>query len=185
MPSSESGEKAIVKASQEQTLDEYTSTVCLSRSLGQVLKQRETAANARTYFVADIIFSAIFEKDMGLIETIAKRIDGTVPTSGNRDSFANLMGDAIDDVLDMDKAEQTVVMPDDPVIIALAKVVFHIATSPTKGNPTLKREKQKAVEMVYERTNGRRVEPVRPQIETVYTKPSWMMEEGEEDEVDT
>ena len=182
MPPSENGEELMVVASQEQTLDEYTSTVCLTRSLGEVLKQRECAGNARTYFVANLIFSAIFEKDMGLIDTIAKRIDGTVPVSSKRDSFANLIGDAIDDVLDMDRAEQTMVNADDPVIIALAKVVFHIATQPTRGDYTMKREKQKAVEMVYERTNGRRVEPVRPQIETIYTDPEWLTKGEEADE---
>lgn len=121
---------------------------------------------------------------MGLIETIAKRIDGTVPTTSNRDSFANLMGDAIEDVMDMGTEEQRIVRPEDPVIIALAKTVFHIATAQSHGNPMAKREKQKAVEMVYERTNGRRVEPVRPQIETLYTEPAWMLagEENEDEE---
>lgn len=182
MQSSENGEKAIIPASQEQTLDEYTSQVCLTRTVGEVLKQRETAGNARTYFVSNLIFSAIFERDISLIETIAKRIDGTVPTSDKRDSFANIMGDAIDDVLDMDRADQILISPHDQVVIALAKVVFYIANTPTNGNPTLKREKQKAVEMIYERTNGRRVEPVRPQIETLYTEPAWL--KGEEEKRD-
>lgn len=140
--------------------------------------------NARTYFVANIVFCAIFEQDMGLIETIAKRIDGTVPTTDKRDSFANLMGDAIEDVLDMGRAEQRIVTPDDPVIIALAKVVYKIATTPSNGNPTLKREKQKAVEMVFERTNGRRTEPVRPQLETIYTDPAWMTDGKDNNEQD-
>lgn len=162
-----------------QGLDEYTATVCLTRSLGEVLRMRETATNARTFFIANLVFSAIFEKDMALIEILATRIDGTVPTSRERDSFANLMGDAIDDVLDMERSEQMEVLPDDPVIIALAKIVFYIATSPTKGNPTLKREKQKAVEMVYARTAGRRTEPVRPLIETKYVRPKWFGNGGD------
>lgn len=114
---------------------------------------------------------------------IVKRIDGTAPVTGNRDSFANIMGDAIDDILDMKSKEQTVIDRDDPVILALAKVVFHIATQPSNGNPVVKREKQKAIDMVFERTNGRRVEPVRPQIETMYEDPEWLMsgDESQED----
>lgn len=172
----------MVVANQEQNLDEYTSTVCLTRTVSNVLKQRETAGNARTYFVANLIFSAIFEKDIGLIDTIARRIDGTVPTTVERDSFANIMGDAIDDVLDMDKAEQTMIRPEDPVVIALAKVVFYVANAPTKGNPTLKREKQKAVDMIYERTNGRRIEPVRLEISTKYIDQDWITDGGEKNE---
>lgn len=167
-------------ASQAQDLDEYTTTVCLTRTIGDVLKTREIAGNARTYFVTNLIWSAIFEQDMGIIETIAKRIDGTVPVAGKRDSFANIMGDAIDDVLDMDDKNKTVIDKDDPTILALAKVVFHIATQPTKGNPVIKKDKQKAIDMVFERTSGRRVEPVRPQIETMYEDPEWLIE-GETD----
>lgn len=174
--------KALAVRTEQPGLDDYTAMVCLTRSLGDVLRMRETATNARTYFIANLVSSAVFEKDMALIEILATRIDGTVPTSSERDSFANLMGDAIDDVLDMERSAQMTVIPDDPVIIALAKVVFHIATSPTRGNPTLKREKQKAVEMVYARTAGRRTEPVRPLLETKYVKPQWLSEITEEEE---
>lgn len=157
-------------------LDEYTSGVCLTMTVGQALLARERASNARQYFVANLVFDAIFEKDMSLIEILATRIDGTVPTSKTRDSFANIMGDAIDDVLDMDEPERIKVFPDDPVIIALAKVVFHIATDPTRGNPVKKKEKQKAVEMVYARTAGRRTEPVRPKLEERFVEPEWLKE---------
>lgn len=158
-------------------IDDYTAASCLEKTVGDIIKARETATNARQYFVASLVFDAIFEQDMALIEILANRIDGTVPTSDNRESFANLMGDAIDDVLDMGNADQVKVYPSDRAIIALAKVVFHLATSPTRGNPVKKREKQKAVEMVYARTAGRRVEPVRPQLETRYVKPQWMEED--------
>lgn len=155
-------------------IDSYTAEVCLCRTMGDVVRSRDTATNARQYFVANLIFSAVFEKDMALIDIIATRIDGTVPTTGERESFANLMGDAIDDVLDMDRAEQTVVNPDDPVIIALAKVVFHIAVEPTYHDYNKKKDRQKAVEMVYARTAGRRNEPVRLAIEEKFVEPNWL-----------
>lgn len=155
-------------------IDAYTATVCLTRTMGDIVRARDTATNARQYFVANLVFSAVFEKDMGLIDIIATRIDGTVPTSSERDSFANLIGDAIDDVLDMDRAEQTMVMPDDPVIIALAKVVYHIAVEPANSDFNKRKERQKAVEMVYARTAGRRNQPVKLPIEEKFTKPKWL-----------
>lgn len=176
MSTSKKGEQSLIVQPKivDNQLDEYTARVCLTRTMGETFRVRETATNARTYFVANLVFSAILEKDMSLIEILANRIDGTIPTSETRDSFANLMGDAIDDVLDMERHEQMNIMPNDLVIVALAKTVFHIATAPTKGNPILKREKQKAVEMIYGRVAGRRTQPVRPLIETKYVKPAWM-----------
>lgn len=155
-------------------IDSYTAEVCLCRTMGDVVHSRDTATNARQYFVANLIFSAVFERDMSLIDIIATRIDGTVPVTSERESFANLMGDAIDDVLDMERSEQTMVFPSDPVIIALAKVVFHIAVCETKNDYNKKRDRQKAVEMVYARTAGRRNEPVRLAIEDKFIKPDWL-----------
>ena len=184
MNTRQNAELALVAKTSDEGLDNYTARVCLTRTIGETLHLRETASNARTYFVANLVASAVFEMDMSLIDILATRVDGTVPTSKERDSFANLMGDAIDDVLDMERQEQMVVQPDDPVMIALAKVVFHIATEPTKGNPIRKKEKQKAVEMIYARTSGRRTEPVRPLLETKFVEPDWLagIEEGNPDD---
>lgn len=155
-------------------IDKYTADVCLTRTMGDIVRSREIATNARQYFVANLIFQAVFEKDMGLIDIIATRIDGTVPTTNERDSFANLIGDAIDDVLDMERAEQTMIVPEDPVIIALAKIIYHIAVEASHGDPIKKRDRQKAVEMVYARTAGRRNEPVRLAIEEKFIEPEWL-----------
>lgn len=155
-------------------IDQYTTNVCLTRTMQDVVRARDTATNARQYFVANLVFQAVFEKDMGLLDIIATRIDGTVPVSGERESFANLVGDAIDDVLDMQRAEQTVITPEDPVIIAIAKVIYHIAVEPSNNNPIKKKERQKAVEMVYARTAGRRNEPVRLAIEEKFVEPEWL-----------
>lgn len=155
-------------------IDRYTSDVCLTRTMGEIVISRETATNARQYFIANLVYCAVFEMDMGLIDIIATRIDGTVPVTGERESFANLIGDAIDDVLDMDRAEQTVITAGDPVIIALAKVIFHIAVAEAGKDFNKRRERQKAVEMVYARTAGRRNEPVKLAIEEKYVEPDWL-----------
>lgn len=139
-----------------------------------MVKSREVATNAKQYFVANLIFQAVFEKDMGLIDIIATRIDGTVPLSDERSSFANLIGDAIDDVLDMKRADQIMIRPEDPVIISIAKVIYHIAVEPSKSDPNKRRERQKAVEMIYARTAGRRNEPVRLELEEKYVEPNWL-----------
>lgn len=176
MSTSESGAKRELAKLERSSgdIDAYTAEVCLCRTMGDVVRSRDTATNARQYFVANLIFSAVFEQDMALIDIIATRIDGTVPTTGERDSFANLMGDAIDDVLDRERSDQTMIRPEDPVIIALAKVVFHIAVGETKHDYNKRKDRQKAVEMVYSRTAGRRNEPVRLAIEEKFVEPSWL-----------
>lgn len=112
--------------------------------------------------------------DMGLIDIIATRIDGTVPVSTERESFANLLGDAIDDVLDMERADQTMIDPEDSAIIAIAKVIYHIGIAAAGNDFNKRRDRQKAVEMIYARTAGRRNEPVRIDVEEKYVKPKWL-----------
>lgn len=169
-----SRELARLENSNSGDIDQYTTEVCLTRTMGDVVFARERATNARQFFIANLIFNAVAEKDMGLIEIIATRIDGTVPVSSERESFANIMGDAIDDVLEMEDVERTLVYPDDPVIVALAKVVFQLAVCPAKSDYNKKRERQKAVEMVYARTAGRRNEPVRLALEEKFVEPEWL-----------
>lgn len=142
--------------------------------MGEIVRAREIATNARQYFVANLIFQAVFEKDMGLIDIIATRIDGTVPVTKERESFANLLGDAIDDVLDMERAEQTMINPDDTAIIAIAKIIYHIGVDSAGKDVNKRRDRQKAVEMIYARTAGRRNEPVRIDVEDRYVKPNWL-----------
>ena len=172
----------ILTATEEQSdykpanLDDTLTELCLGRTIGQVCKTREHARNNRHLLGSSIIFDAVFSgPDMGLINQIVKRIDGLVPESGKRDTYANFMGDAINDVLDGPTSEMGEVKPDDPTIIALAKSVIYLAMAPINpNNYQAKKAKQDAVTMIMERTGGRKVEPVKPALETRFVDPDWM-----------
>lgn len=166
------------------TLDEYMAGICLDRTMGDVVRSREVAMNAKQYTVASMIFNAVFEMDVDLIRTIALRIDGTVPEEDKREGYANILGDAIEDVLSYSKAEQLQVLPQDKPVVAMAKALVFIATQPCGNNYAKRKERNLAAQMLLERTGGRKVQPTRAQIETVYVDPDWMQlpsGEGEED----
>lgn len=155
-------------------LDFYIASICLDHTVGEVVKMRETSHNARSCWAATLVTDAIFGMDIGAISQIVSRIDGTVPATKDRNSYANIMGDAIDDVLDYTKAEQVKVRPGDLTIIALAKVVIAISMSDPGNNFSKKKEKQQAIEMVLQRTGGRKSEPTMNLLDTKFVEPAWM-----------
>lgn len=159
----------------EQRLDGYLTDMCLHWTVGQVKRTVEGSQNARALLCASIIDNAIFELDMGAISNIVTRIDGTVPEEGRRDGYANLFGDALGAVLAMDDLRKKIqVLPEDPCIIGLAKAVVYISVQSCGTNPSKRRERQKAQEMVFARTGGRKTEPTKLAIETTYARPDWM-----------
>lgn len=164
------------------SLDEYMTDICLNRTVSEMLMLRERPANARAYFVASLVFNAIFEKDMECIRQIATRIDGTVPEDKERSLFANLMGDAIEDVLSLTDGEQTRVFPDDRVIIALAKVVLHLSTMQVGKSVSMRKDRALAIDMILSRTGGRKTEPTRMENLIEYVEPEWMALPGNADE---
>lgn len=173
----------IIKREYDNTLDNYLTDVCLTRTMGDVVRSRERAANLKEYTVSCMVFNAVFELDVDLIRTIALRIDGTVPEEDKREGFANILGDAIEDVLSYSQAEQAKIVPEDPPIIAMAKALVHIGTQPCGTNYAKRKERNLAAQMILERTGGRKVQPTRPAIETRYVSPEWMRLGGGEDVV--
>lgn len=139
------------------------------------MRGRETSTNARSYTVTSMLYNAVFEVDVELIKTIVLRIDGTVPSEKKRDSFANLFGDALDDVMNYERADQLKVVPSDPPIIAMAKALVYIATQPVGNNFQKRKERNLAANIILERIGGRKVEPKRLEIDTVYVEPAWML----------
>lgn len=165
-----------------QSLDDYITDVVLNSTVGTLLRTRVTAPDARTAFVANTICAAIFDLDIGLISEIVKRIDGLAPSKGDMDTFSNIFSDALDDVLSYTDREQTVIYPDDPPIIALAKATMAVSMSDPGRNMQARKDRQKAVQMILDRVEGRMSEPARPQEETVYSVPEWVgLPRGEED----
>ena len=180
-----SAERTEITARKEytwQSLDDYITDVVLNSTVGTLLRTRVTAPDARTAFVANTICAAIFDLDIGLISEIVKRIDGLAPSKGDMDTFSNIFSDALDDVLSYTDREQTVIYPDDPPIIALAKATMAVSMSDPGRNMQARKDRQKAVQMVLDRVEGRMSEPARPQEETVYSVPEGAgLPRGEED----
>ena len=166
----------------EGKLDEYCSRVCTQMTTGDLFRMREFATNARSMFIANAGFNAIFERDISLLAAIVKRIDGTIPTEGDRYMYANMFGEAIEQVLGLEKKEQLHLSPDEPVIVSLAKVVVQTSMLPAGRNQTLRKERLLATEMVFERTQGRKVDPKRLPDQVAYIEPEWMSDLDEEDE---
>lgn len=163
-------------------LDELFTRTAVEKSIGQVSRDRSRSINARGYFVANVIWTAVFDLDISLISEIVKRIDGLAPSKGDNHGYSEIFGDALLDVLDYERADQMRVYPDDPAIIALAKATVAIANADAGRNMQARKDRQKAVQMILDRTEGRRSEPARPVEETVYEAPAWLgLAEGETD----
>lgn len=133
----------------------------------------ETATNAKALFVAHLIFDAVFNYDIQSLKQIIQRVDGGVPEARKRQHYANIFGDALEDVLKYRK-EDMKVQPDDYVIIAMAKVVVYVSMSNPGNNAQKRKDKQDAISMILERTGGRKNEPTKELITTNYVEPDWL-----------
>lgn len=142
--------------------------------MGEIVQLREKATNARTFFACSVIFNAVFDLDIGCISQIATRIDGTVPLENERDKCANLVGDAIEDVMNYEDMEAMSVSASDIAIIAIAKAMVYIAIQPVGKNTSLKKDREKALDIVLNRIGGRKSEPVREDHVLTYVEPDWM-----------
>ena len=165
-----------------QSLDDYITDVALNKTVADLMRIRNTAATARSAFVANTICAAIFDLDIGLISEIVKRIDGLAPAKGDMDAFSNIFSDALNDVLEYDQASQMRVFPTDSPIIALAKATVAVSMSDPGRNMQARKDRQKAVQMVLDRIEGRQAEPARPKEEIEYQSPDWMSLPSEKEE---
>lgn len=166
------------------TLDNYLTRACLDFTMGDIVKARENPGhNVKSHTVSAMIFNAVFEMDVDLIKTIGLRIDGTVPEEGKRGGYANILGDAIEDVLSYEHKDQLYVTASDTVVIAMAKVLVYVATQPAGSNYAKRKERNLAASMVLERTGGRKVQPTKPLIDVKYVEPDWMgLSEGKDED---
>lgn len=167
-----------MKRHYDQSMDAYLTDVCTNDTMGQVVYNREFAGNTKAFVVNSLIFNAVFEMDVDLIKTIITRIDGLVPEENKREGYANILGDALDTVLEYDEASKNMVTNDDTAIIAIAKVLIAKAVKPAGSNYMARKERNLAAQMVLERTGGRKVGPTKPMLETKYVEPEWMQISG-------
>lgn len=181
MPDTTSGtETALTRLREARGLDELFTSVAVEKTIGQVVMERSRSLNARGYFVANTICCAVFDLDIGLIAEIVKRIDGLAPSKGDNHGYSEIFGDALLDVLDYGSPGDLRIFPSDPVIVALAKAAIAVANADVGKNMQARKDRQKAVQMVLDRTEGRRSEPAKPVEETVYEAPAWLgLGEGE------
>lgn len=142
---------------------------------GQVALQVQRSTIPREFFLYALVYDAINELDVGAIEQIIKRVDGAVPDERDRDQYANLIGDALEDVLDQETIyELCVQRPTDPTIITLAKALYIISTRPCGKDPQKRRDRSKAMEIIFQRTGGRKNIPVKEIIEHRFVDADWM-----------
>lgn len=181
MPDTTSGiETALTRLREARGLDELFTSVAVEKTIGQVVMERSRSLNARGYFVANTICCAVFDLDIGLVAEIVKRIDGLAPSKGDNHGYSEIFGDALLDVLDYGSPGELRIFPSDPVIVALAKAAIAVANADVGKNMQARKDRQKAVQMILDRTEGRRSEPAKPVEETVYEAPAWLglAEEG-------
>lgn len=176
---SEVGEKRAYNRTVEnntyRTIDDLLLDCCLTMNLGELLYQRENGSSiVKHRWVYTLMFDSIWGMDIDCIEQVIYRIDGTVPSKKERGEFANILGNAIGDVMEYPQSEMLELYPTDPVIIGMAKVVIAISTQETGTNLAKKKSKIKATEMVLSRAGGRNTEPTKVQLLEEYTSPDWM-----------
>lgn len=176
------GSTEIARTYELKSLDDYIYDMALNRTMGDLMRMRTTAPSARTAFVVSTMTNAVFDLDIGLISEIVKRIDGSAPQKGDMDAYSNLFSDALGDVLDYTQSDQMSVFPSDPPIIALAKATVAIALHDPGRNMQARKDRQKAVQMILDRVEGRRAEPAKPTELPEYRAADWLGLPGEGDD---
>lgn len=139
-----------------------------------MLKMHENATNAKALFVAHLIFDAVFNYDIQSMKQIIQRVDGAVPTAEQRNYYANIFADALEDVLSYQKKDQLKIQPDDLAIIAMAKVVVWVSMSDPGNNAQKRKDKQDAIQIILERSGGRKSEPTKQLFAKNYVEPDWL-----------
>lgn len=158
----------------DKSIDAYITMCCLERSVGELALVSTRASNLRQAWVCQIILDAILNANINLIDEIAKRIDGSIPSSEDRDEYANILGGAIEDVMDYTSKDQCIIKPDDPCIIALAKAAIAISLDSETNNPQRLKAKEKAVNLILSRCGGSKNKPVKEIITENFIEPKWM-----------
>lgn len=145
--------------------------------------------NAADFLVSRLFTDAVFSQDIRAIQLIINRIDGGLPKDVDVDRYQTEFGDCLNEIMRMTDGEQTMVSPDDTVMMALCKSLYHLATQDIywdpeklrKRNPSdsMKKERDSALRMVLERTGGRKTLASVPQQKEEVEIAGWIAELGE------
>lgn len=127
-------------------------------------------ANMAMYLVARLFTDAVFNGDIRAIQLIIGRIDGGLPKDTEMDQYQTEFSDCLNAIMAMPANQKLKVMPDDTVLMSLAKALYAISVQDiywdeNKGKPRKptrddKSERDVALRMVLERTGGRKTMPI-------------------------
>jgi hypothetical protein len=169
-------------------LDKLITRECLENTMGRVCIRREgcwcTGGSARTYWVDSMIFNAVFDMDIGLIENIVHRIDGATPDSSERSQYANHFGSALEEVMTLTlgprgTSGEMAVLPTDSPILAIAKVTYYLSIQECRNNQMKRKDRQQAAKLISKSMAGRRTKPTKNKLTTTYEDPDWMQALGD------
>ena len=145
-----------------------------------------TGKNAADYLVARLYTDAIFSQDIRCIQLIINRIDGGLPKDTDVTMYRTEFGDCLNEIMKMERNDQTMVKPDDTVMMALCKSLYQIAVQDIywdsdklrKKHPSdsAKKERDAALRMVLERTGGRKTLVSAPHEREEMEIASWIAE---------
>lgn len=160
-------------------LDNIILLYLTKNTIGEICHKHESTNSVKTFLATDLIIRAIGEGDIGLINLIVKRIDGTVPNEKDREKYANILGNAIDDVINRPIEEKEKIDFDDDLgIIAMAKAVCRAATSDVGNNISKKKDRLQAAEILLSRLGGTINEPTKESSTIEIVDPDWALPEN-------
>ena len=168
------------------TLDNYLTDLLVNKTMGEICLMWSQSTNVRVFTACSYIVDAISELDIGQINQIIKRIDGATPSVADRDMYANIVGNALDEVLSLHRNvgedaenDHLLVQPTDQGIIALAKAILYISLDKPGKNVSKRKDRQMATDILLSRTGGNRTQPVANVEETRYVEAPWLNSLGE------
>lgn len=145
--------------------------------------------SASDFLVSRLFTDAVFSQDIRAIQLIINRIDGGLPKDVDVDRYQTEFGDCLNKIMLMQNSEQAKVVPDDTVMMALCKSLYHIATQDIywdaeklrsrRPSDSVKKERDAALRMVLERTGGRKTIAPLPQNVDEVEIAGWISNLGE------
>ena len=142
--------------------------------------------NAADFLVSRLYTDAIFSQDIRCIQLIINRIDGGLPKDTDVANYQTQFGDCLNEIMHMERMEQTKVVPTDTVMMALCKSLYQIATQDIywdheklksrRPSDSVKKERDAAMRMVLERSGGRKTLSAVPIKEEEVEIAGWIAE---------
>jgi hypothetical protein len=158
----------------------------VSRAEGRIPRVLDVSLNptAANYLVSRLFTDAIFNQDIRVIQQIITRIDGGLPKDEDLSHYQTYFGDCINEVLEMDSADQMKIVPEDTVMMAMCKSLYDLAVQDIywddekqckcKPSSDKKQERDAAMRIILERCGGRKTQTVVKKDQETYGIASWI-----------